>query len=165
MTFVQYSIAESSFQEHQVKAAFIFNIIKFVEWPEGFFKNQQAPIIISILGKDPFREALETFKDKTINGRGIVIKRVHSLESLERSHVIFVSKSEKDSLREIIRLAGQLGALTIGDVKGFAQSGGIINLVNIGNRIGFEINVSAADRANLKVSSKLLKLGTIVNNN
>jgi hypothetical protein len=149
-------------QEYEVKAAFLFNFAKFVDWPEGSFKNSEAPIIISILGKDPFGGALEALKEKTINSRGIVVKRAPSPEHLERSHILFVSKSERDNLPKILEVAQKWNALTVGDMKGFAESGGIINLVKTDEKIRFEINLSATEKANLKVSSKLLKLGSIV---
>jgi hypothetical protein len=152
-------------QEYEVKAAFLFNFAKFVEWPEGSFKNSEAPLIISILGKDPFAGALDAIKEKTINGRGIVIKRAPSLEQLERSHILFVCKSERDNLPKILDIAQKWNALTVGDMKGFAGSGGMINLVKTDEKIRFEINLSATEKANLKVSSKLLKLGSIVHNN
>jgi hypothetical protein len=144
--------------EYNVKAAFLFNFAKFVEWPNEAFKNSQSPIVISIVGNDPFERALNEFQSKTINGRPTVIHRVPSLESLERSHVIFISKSEKDNLPEVLRMAEKWNSLTVGDMKSFMQSGGMINLIKVDNKIGFEINVSAADKANLKMSSKLLKL-------
>jgi len=152
-------------QEYEVKAAFLFNFAKFVEWPEGSFKNSEAPLIISILGKDPFDGALDAIKEKTINGRRIVIKRAPSLEQLERSHILFVCKSERDNLPKILDIAQKWNALTVGDMKGFAGSGGMINLVKTDEKIRFEINLSATEKANLKVSSKLLKLGSIVHNN
>jgi len=152
-------------QEYEVKAAFLFNFAKFVEWPEGSFKNSEAPLIISILGKDPFDGALDAIKEKTINGRRIVIKRAPSLEQLERSHILFVCKSERDNLPKILDVAQKWNALTVGDMKGFAGSGGMINLVKTDEKIRFEINLSATEKANLKVSSKLLKLGSIVHNN
>lgn len=160
MTFVQYATAESTLEEYQIKAVFLFNFAKFVEWPEGSFKNSDAPIIITILGKDPFGEALDALKEKTINSRGIVVKRAPSPEHLVRSHILFVCKSERDNLPKILEVAQKWDALTVGDMKGFAQSGGMINLVKIGEKISFEINVSATDRTNLKISSKLLKLAT-----
>jgi hypothetical protein len=165
MTMVNTQKVYADAKEYSVKAAFLFNFVKFIEWPDESFKNSQSPIVISFIGKDPFGDALNEFRGKTINGRTIVIHRVPSVESLERSHVIFVSKSEKDNLPAILKAVETWHTLTVGDMKSFAQSGGIINLVNIDNKIGFEINVGAAEKARLKVSSKLLKLSKIVYNN
>ena len=152
-------------QEYDVKAAFLFNFVKFVDWPEDVFQNSASPFIISVLGRDPFGKALDSFKGKTINGRNLVMKRADSLDELEKSHVIFICASERDNLPQILRTAEKWHALTVGDTKGFIQSGGIINLVVIDGKIGFEINVSAAEKANLKISSKLLKLGKSVYSN
>ncbi len=145
-------------QEYDVKAAFLFNFVKFVDWPEDVFQSSTSPFIISILGTDSFGKALDSFKGKTINGRNLVIKRADSLNELERSHVIFICASERENLSQILGTAEKWHALTVGDTKGFIQSGGIINLVIIDGKIGFEINVAAAEKADLKISSKLLKL-------
>ena len=170
LVLLSFTIAEgqksyADAQEYEIKAAFLFNFAKFVEWPEGAFQGPEAPIIISVLGKDPFDRALGSFKGKTINSRSIVIKRVRSLENLEKSHVIFICISERDNLSQILRLAEEWHALTVGDMEGFAKSGGIINLVSVNRKIGFEINVAAAEKSDLKLSSKLLKLSKSIYNN
>ena len=150
-------------QEYAIKAAFLYNFGKFVEWPQGSFRDAKSPFVICALGEDPLGGALDTIHGKNINGREVVIKRIESIEDGEKCHILFVSASERGNLSQIFRTVKQLSVLTVGDMKGFAGSGGIINFISADNRIGFEINVSAAEKANLKISSKLLKLGNIVN--
>lgn len=150
-------------QEYQVKAAFLYNFAKFVEWPPSSFKDTQAPLIICILGNDPLKAALDDLKDKRVEGRPVAVKKISTIEQAEGCHMLFISSSEKDNLSQIAKAVQSKKILTVGDTKGFAHSGVMINLILIDNKIGFEINPSAAERASLKISSKLLKLGRIVN--
>jgi hypothetical protein len=149
--------------EYEVKAAFIYNFAKFVEWPQGSFGDAKSPFVICALGEDPLSGAFDTIHGKNINGREVVIKRIESIEDGEKCHILFVSASERGNLSQIFRTVKHSDVLTVGDMKGFAEKGGIINFISTDNRIGFEINISAAEKANLKISSKLLKLGKIVN--
>ena len=152
----------SSVREYQVKAAFLYNFAKFIEWPDSAFSNENSPIIICVLGYDPFGEALDVMREKTIGRRNILIKRVMDIEDLEECHILFISSSERRNLSQILRIVRNKSVLTVGDTKGFAYSGVIINIASEENRLGFEINVDAAQRAHLKLSSKILKLGKIV---
>jgi hypothetical protein len=151
-----------SFQEYQVKAVFLFNFAKFVEWPAVAFKDAQSAVTLCILGKDPFGDALDSLREKTIEGRRLVIRRVSKVEEADRCHILFVSASEKESLSHILKVTGNRNVLTVGDTKGFAESGVMINLISTENKVSFEINLDAAEHASLKISSKLLKLGKII---
>ena len=160
------SIAQTTYaepREYEVKAAFLYNFGKFVEWPEDSFGDAKSPFIICALGEYPRSGALDTIDGKNINGRKVLIKRIESIEDGEKCHILFVSASEKQNLSQIFRTVKHWSVLTVGDIKGFAGAGGMINFISTDNRIGFEINVSATEKANLKISSKLLKLGNIVN--
>jgi YfiR/HmsC-like len=151
-----------SLQEYQIKAAFLYNFAKFVEWPATAFKDAQSPLTLCILGKDPFGDALDSLREKTIEGRRLVIRRVSKIEEADKCHILFVSASEKDSLSHILKVTRSWNVLTVGDTKGFAESGVVINIISIGNKMGFEINLDAAEHTSLKISSKLLKLGKII---
>ena len=153
--------SSSEYQEYQVKAAFIYNFAKFVEWPEGAFQNVQAPFIIGILGKDPFGEAMDSLRDKTISGRRLVIKRFVRVEDLEPCHILFINTVEKQHLSRILKITYPWHVLTVGDKKGFIESGEVVNFILLENRIRFEINIDAARRAGLKISAQLLKLAKI----
>jgi len=148
--------------EYAVKAAFLFNFAKFVEWPAGAFSGPTSPIVIWVLGEDPFGDALGSLKGKTANGRPIVVRYAANLGELERCHLLFVSASEKANLPKILQATKDWNVLTVGDVDGFARDGGTINLVNEEQRVVIEVNMEAAQRSRLKISSKLLALAKIV---
>src|SRR6185503_17900412 len=122
-----------------------------------------TPLVIGVLGNDPFGGEIDrAIEGKTVNGRRLMIKRFASLEAYQYCHILFVSSSEKNSLPRIIAAVGNSGVLTVSETDRFAHIGGIINFVTIENRIRFEINQTAAERAGLKISSKLLSLGRVV---
>lgn len=152
----------NSDQEIQVKAAFIYNFAKFVEWPPSSFKDAQSPFILCAIGKEPFNNALDDLKNKRVEGRTIAIRRITTIDEAEGCHILFISASEKGNLSQILKAIHGKGILTVGDTKGYADAGVMINLISIDNKIGFEINPAPAERASLKVSSKLLRLGKIV---
>ena len=151
-----------SSDEYLVKSAFLYNFAKFTEWPAQESADESIPINICILGVDPFDGALETIKGKTAQNRNLEIKHVARVEDLKACHILFISASERNHLPRILDALKDSPVLTVGDMKEFAQQGGIINLTTEQNKIGLEINVEAAERAGLKISSKLLKLAKIV---
>ena len=148
--------------EYAVKAAFLYNFAKFVEWPADAFAGPASPIVLFVYGEDPFGDALKSLKGKTANGRQIVVRYAATLGELERCHLLFVSASSIALLPKILQATKGWNALTVGDVDGFARDGGTINLVNEEKRIGIEVNMEAAQRARLQISSKLLGLAKIV---
>lgn len=150
-------------REYDLKAAFLFNFAHFVEWPAEAFADTNAPIVIGILGEDPFGPVLDKILEgETIKDRKLVVKRFRQVEELESCHVLFISKSEKDHIDQILASLGDASIFTVGDTAGFARRGGVTNLFLQGNRVRFEINVQAAKRKGLKISSQLLALGTVV---
>jgi YfiR/HmsC-like len=149
--------------EYQVKAAFLYNFAKFVEWPPDALPNEHSPIVIGILGEDPFGRVLDqAVLGKNINGHELQIARAKSLEELKGCQIIFISSSERKRLLEILATLRGADVLTVGEAEGFAPSGGIIQLVLRDNRVRLMVNVEAAERARLKISSKLLALAEIV---
>jgi len=148
--------------EYLVKAAFLYNFAKFVEWPNEAFPDARSPISLCILGDDPFGAALETIRGKAVRGRKLVIKKYTQIENIQTCHILFISSSERDRLNQVLDLLKTSNVLTVGDIEKFANKGGVVNLIKIGNKIKFEINVAKAREAGLKISSKLLKLAKIV---
>jgi hypothetical protein len=149
--------------EYQTKAAFLYNFVKFVEWPAGTLPNDRAPIVVGVLGEDPFGSVLDDeILGKAINRHQILILRTNSVRDLKSCQIAFISPSETKHLPQI--LVGLRGAsiLTVGEAEHFAQLGGMIQFTLEGNKVHFAINVDAAERARLKVSSKLLSLATVV---
>jgi hypothetical protein len=166
----------TSSQEYQVKAAFLYNFFQFVDWPKEKLTDSNEPIIIGIIGKDPFGDAFEPLKDKKVKGRSIVIKRFKSFEELKKPaekdkpessqeiktltecHLLFICSSEQKNLKEIINTVKNQSVLAVGEIEGFLEAGGIINLLVEEKKIRFEINITAAERAKLRIRAELLRL-------
>jgi len=153
---------QSRAEEYKVKAAFLYNFAKFVEWPDLAFPDAAAPFVIAVLGDDPFGDALDLLKGKTVQGRPIVVRRAASLADLGRVNILFVASSERSRLGSVLPAAEAMHALTVGDAQGFRSQGGTIQLVRDGDKIGFEVNLDASRRAELTISSKLLTLAKAV---
>ncbi|GFO55930.1 hypothetical protein GMSM_29370 [Geomonas sp. Red276] len=143
--------------EYQLKAAFLYNFLKFVDRPAEAVTSP-ATICIGILGRDPFEDALDSLKGKRAKGRRVVVLRVRSVEEARSCDLLFVSASEKGHLSHLLKQANALHLLTVADHEGFCEAGGMINLITVNNRIAFDVNLAAANRARLKVSSQLLRL-------
>lgn len=144
--------------EYQVKAAFLFNFTKFVEWPDDVFQ-ENGPLRLCILGADPFGGSLDGIvRGETVNGRPLAIERHRELADLSACHLLFVSRSERARLREIFEAVDGDSVLTVGDSPGFLAAGGMIELTLEGSKVRFAIDQAKAERSRLKISSKLLRL-------
>ncbi len=149
--------------EYQVKAAFLYNFAKFVEWPVSAFPDETAPFIIGVLGEDPFGKDLDQITEgKIVQGRRIIVRRFYDTSGLAVCQILFISSSERPYLKEIFKALERTNVLTVGEMDGFAQSGGGINFFLLENKIRFEINTAVTERSGLKVSSKFLNLARIV---
>jgi len=149
--------------EYQLKAAFLFNFAKFVEWPPSSFSDASAPLRICVLGQDPFGEELRNItKDKTVNGHKLEVSQVLDLQVARTCHILFIASSETARLKQILESLRGADALTVGDTKGFVEQGGMINFVLENNRVQFEVNRKAAEQCGLKISSKLLSVAKLV---
>ncbi len=156
----------SDSSEYLIKAGFIFNFAKFVEWPPTTFAQADSPIVIGILGTDPFGAIIDQIvQDKKIGGRGFVVKRLKwgtDLKDLKECKILFVGASERVHIDELVQIVKGLPILTVGETPGFAEHGGVIRLVLEDNRVRFEVNVDAARQAGLTISSRLLTLARII---
>ena len=149
----------SDSSEYLIKAGFTYNFAKLMEWPASAFPQADSPIVIGVLGIDPFGGTLDdVLKGKTVNGRGFVVKHLKWGMDLKGCNILFVSTSEAAHLDEIFRLVKGQPILTIGEMSGFAQRGGIINFIVEDNKVRFEINADAAKQADINISSRLLAL-------
>ena len=154
--------AAAASREYLIKAAFLYSFAKFTVWPIEAFSDPQAPLRLCILGEDPFGAALESIEGKSIKNRPLAIIRIAQVADAERCHILFVSTSEEERLRAILDDLRERPILTISDIPNFARAGGTINLKTVEDRIRFDINVDAANAADLRISSKLLRLANIV---
>jgi len=149
--------------EYQVKAAFLYNFAKFIEWPTSGFPDASAPLRICVLGQDPFGQELHAItNEKTVNGRKFQVDQVVDLQLARTCHILFIASSEKARVKRILGSLRGTDVLTVGDTQGFAEQGGMINLVLENNRVLFEVNRKAAEQAGLKISSKLLSVAKLV---
>jgi hypothetical protein len=150
-------------KEYEVKAAFLLNFVQYIDWPTTAFADAKSPIAIGVLGDDPFGSALDqTFQGESAHGRSFVIKRSRSVDDLKSCHLLFISKSEKDKVDDILSSLNTTTLATVSEFDGFARRGGLINFYLEGKKIRFEINTNAAQSKDLKVSSELLKRARIV---
>ena len=146
--------------ESNVKAAWLYNFAKFVDWPADAAAGDT--LVIGVLGEDPFGPALDALQRKTVKNRRIQVKRFATLDALERCHILFVSSSEQDNLGEILAAISGDSVLTVGETASFAKAGGVISLLNRRTKIRFQINVGAGESSGLQISSQLLRLADIV---
>ena len=150
-------------KESQIKAAFIYNFTKFVEWPAARFSEPDSPIMIGVFGKSPVALQLpEAIKDRKVNGRGIVFKPIERIADAKSVHLLFVSAAADDQVIEVLNSMKGSSVLTIGESEAFAKAGGMINFVREGDKVRFEINADSAEQADLKISAQLQKLAKSV---
>lgn len=160
--FVPSSLAQAP-TEYQVKAAFLYNFSKFVEWPQPSAEAAREPFVIGILGTDPFGDALEgIIQGKSANGRKLMIRKLRAAEDARTCQIVFISASESKRFRQELERMKGAGVLIVGEIPGLAEAGGMINFLVVENSVHFEINAEAAREAGLQISSRLLSLGRIV---
>lgn len=149
--------------EYQIKAAFLYKFIKFIDWPEDALQNSSTTIKIGVLGGGGMVSALKHLNIKAIKTHKIKIKSLKEIPKEEFYHIIFINSSKKLHIKKILEIIKNYNTLTISEIDGFPQLGGIINFtIAGGSTIRFEINPDAAKKAGLRISSKLLKLAKIV---
>jgi hypothetical protein len=155
--------APQSASEYQVKSAFLFNFTKFVEWPADAFPNADTTLQICVLGEDPFGGDFEQMiEDKTVNGRRLEVAHPDGVPQARSCQILFIAFSQERRVRGILRGLTGSSVLTVADTPGFAKMGGIINFVLDENRVRFEINLKAAERAHLKLSARLLTVAKLI---
>ena len=149
-------------REYKIKAVFLFNFAQFVDWPPEAPASPQAPLIIGVLGDDPFDGYLDdTVRGEKLNNRPFVVQRYRRVEDIDGCQVLFIGRTNPSQLAHILAALKGRSILTVGDTEGFYEDGGIIRFVTENNRIRFRINVDAAEAAHLVISSKLLRLAEV----
>lgn len=145
-------------REYTIKGAFLYNFAQFVDWPATAFPSDHSPLIIGILGKNPFGSALESLNGQNVKNRQLVVRNLSSVEEARECQLLFIGASERGSLYRILAALQSTPVLTVSDIDGFAASGGMIYFLTLDDKVRFEINLKEAQAANLKLSSQLLKL-------
>jgi hypothetical protein len=162
--FLAFTAFAQTVDEYQVKAAFLYNFAKFVEWPALTFKNDKDPLRICVLGQNPFGNVLvEGVGGKTVLGRPLLVSDISDAGRGADCQILFIGSSERKRLRAIFTDLRIVGVLTVGETEGFATQGGIVNFKLEDGRVRLEINIEAAALAKLRISSKVLNLAQIVN--
>jgi hypothetical protein len=155
----------SAAREYQVKAVFLFNFAQFVEWPAAAFPDETAPLVIGVLGEDPFGPVLdEVVQGESVGGRPLAVRRYRQPEEIDTCHILYIARSEAPRLDRIVSALKARGVLTVSDIEGAARSGVMIRFFAENKRIRLRINLQAAREAGLVLSSKLLRPAEIVGN-
>lgn len=156
------SSARAQSLQYKFEAVYLFNFLQFTEWPAKAFPSKDAPIIIGVLGNDPFGTALnEAVQGENIKGRRVIVKHFSNAEEIDQCHALFISKSERDRVDSILKKLGNASILTVSDIEGFAGHGGAVEFFSEKGRLRFEVNTATLKRTELKVGSQLLKVARI----
>ncbi len=150
-------------REYQIKAVFLFNFTQFVGWPPAAFEEASSPLVIGILGEDPFGD----FIDQTVRGelsqnRPLVVKRFADVSELDDCHILYIGLHAKQEVRDALKKIESKPVLTVSDADGFARMGGTVRFYSEDGKIRIRINSKSAEDANLVVSSKLLRLAEVI---
>jgi len=155
--------AQAPMDESQVKAMFVYNFLKFVEWPSDSSLRAGDPFVVLIIGEGSTADATERFlESKTIGARPLVVRRVSWDQSLAGGRAAFVVERDAKKLHRVLDAAAAAGVLTIGEGESFTTRGGVIGLLVEDRKVRFDVDTSAAQKAGLRVSSKLLALTRVV---
>lgn len=143
--------------EYQVKAAFLYHFVKFIDWPDS-----SSLLKVCVIGEDPFGMDTDAIEGKTAAGKVLSVARIRSVHEMKKCQMVFISSSENERLESILTAAQGLNLLTVGDAAGYAGRGVIINFYKDQGKVRFEINRDAAGRSGLKISAKLFSISRIV---
>ena len=150
-------------REHQVKATFLYHFTGYVEWPETAFSESQQAVVIGILGEAPLHGPLSEISNSKTSGRTIELIRFTSIDAVEPCHILFIARGvpREHELAAIERLSGQ-SVLIVGETPGFAERGGAVNFVTEDDHVRIEVNHASARQRKLKISSKVLALARLI---
>ena len=156
-------IARAAPTPAQVEAVFLFNFTQFVDWPPQAFADPTSPLVIGVLGSDPFGAGLdEVVRGEVVNGHPLVVHRAQHLEELADSQILFISRSERARLAPVFQALKGRNVLTVSDLDEFAREGGMVCFVVVDNKVRLRVNLDATKAAGLTLSSKLLRFAQIV---
>jgi hypothetical protein len=152
--------------EYEVKATYLYNFSRFVEWPAKVTPAQSGSFVICVLGKDPFGPALDAIlADEATTGKTVVAQRILTPQDALNCRVLFISSSETARLKQILTTLGNASVLTVSELPQFTQRGGMVQFISEGNRVRFEVNLASAENAGLTMRSELLKVAVNVRRN
>ena len=146
-------------REYKIKAAFIYHFLEFTQWPGETQAGQQNQLYVCVLGPSPFQGALKSIDGSQVGGRRVTVRHLEETEDAQSCHAVFVSPKAPAS--KLLSALPSTGVLTVGESSTFTRHGGMIRFFETKNNIRFEVNLAAVQQANLKISSKMLKLARI----
>lgn len=155
-----WSGAQQTASEQELKAAYLYNFAKFVEWPPDLFESPSSPLNVCVFGEDPFGRLLDgVIQGEKAGGQSLAAVRPDRIQELRSCHVLFISRSERGRMGEILASVRNQNVLTVGEGEEFLRRGGMIAFVREGSKLRFLIEKKAVEKAPFKISSKLLALG------
>lgn len=149
-------------REARIKAAVVYKLAKFVEWPASSFEHALSPLRLCLLGDTPLANALQSAAGRTVRDHPVTVSRTDDLAAGDHCHLLYVSRAEQQRLPAILARLADRPVLSVSEIEGFAQRGGIVGLIRRGKRLGFQVNVGSARRAGLDVSAPLLELADVI---
>jgi hypothetical protein len=150
-------------REYQIKAAFLYNFTRFVEWPAARFQDETSPIVIGVFGPAAFRTELESIvRDRKVNDRSIRVVPLSRARDALLVHAAFVPAGEEKLVEAGLASLLGAGVFLVGESVRFSDLGGTVTFTTEGNKLGFEINLAAAKHGGLKISAQVLKLAATV---
>lgn len=148
--------------EYKIKAAFLFQFSRFVEWPEEAFASTNAPLTICVLGANPFGSALqEITAGESVYTHPLIVQNHTDIEGLAACHIVFVSGDKEDVARRALQHLSGKSVLTVSDSRDFTRRGGVVGLVTVNGKVTLQVNRSSADAAQLRISAKLLRVADL----
>ncbi|HUR45229.1 MAG TPA: YfiR family protein [Candidatus Saccharimonadales bacterium] len=153
-------------KEYQVKAVFLWRLAQFTEWPPSTFTSTNSPVVIGVIGENPFGAALEAaVRGETAHGHPITVRHFTRLQQIRSCHILFISGSESDRLPEVLRVVSGASILTVSDIEGFARSpGGMVRFMTEQGKIKLKVNIKAVSAAHLVLDARLLRAAEIIGN-
>lgn len=146
-----------------VQAAYLFNFVRFVEWPDTAFANPSAPVRICVLGDSGFIDVANASIDgKSVGDRQVVVEGTSDVLGSRGCHILYVDSTRRGDESEVLATFGHKSVLTVSDTEDFAKRGGVANFITVDDKVRFVINIKAADAAGLKISSRLLRIAQVV---
>lgn len=154
---------QDSAAAYEIKAAFLYNFALHVEWPSAAFEGSNSPIVIGVLGEDPFKGFLDrAVKEKTAQGRSLKVEHPGRMEDLKKVHILFIPGAEKQQIGKAVESLKEAPTLVVGESPGLLREGAVMNFFIEESRVRFEINLEAARKRNLKIGAKLQKIARVV---
>jgi hypothetical protein len=157
--------AEPIIEESQIKAALLFNFAKYIEWPPGTFDQESRPLTMCTIGQSDFTDAIPSLAGKQIKGHPVATRQISGAGDSQGCNILVFGNLERNLMQSVLDKAGNKVLLTVGDHNHFANSGGVVGFYSKDNKVRFEVNLAAAQKHKVKISSQVLKLARIVHGN